>query len=501
MKYLIKGDISGIQEFIFNVSSKKAARTLKLRSYIIHLISQICVDRIKKDFPNANEISSSGGNFFIEVEADELDIKAKIKKIQDDIDQDLYMNEFHLILAYSIFDINAFKQVNKKSNAAKLQKFQFSERAFIPFITESENRNISFDIIDRDSGYNQKFLGVKLKDKLNKDKQLILDGLPIWTNELIQENKYWIDRLSNDDDTPQKGRLISFEQLSEFAKLRTGTSKIGVLKIDIDNLSDLFEKCDFHSNRFAQISKVLAAYFNMGVQEIAENIYGNDQKDKAAHLSQNIYTVFSNGDDCFYIGAWDSIFEFAKIYQECFTSYVKQQATLLLPEGIKTLTISAALDMFDAHHSMVRLAETINDQLDNAKKHNHHAKNTISFLGQCISWADFAEIHQIKDSLFKIINNDKAAKSLLQRIQDCAIEFNILQKGALRKEMNIPKIWKLYHYLRNIENDRTRQKIQTLIVQKYEDALMAAYMHNLSTDPVIYPLAARWTEFLTRKTN
>lgn len=36
-KYLLKGDISGIQEFIFNVQSDGAAKTLKAKSYYVGL--------------------------------------------------------------------------------------------------------------------------------------------------------------------------------------------------------------------------------------------------------------------------------------------------------------------------------------------------------------------------------------------------------------------------------------------------------------------------------
>jgi CRISPR-associated protein Csm1 len=49
-QYLIKGDISGIQEFIFNVSSQKAAKTLKFRSSLIQTLAELCVTKIQQDF-------------------------------------------------------------------------------------------------------------------------------------------------------------------------------------------------------------------------------------------------------------------------------------------------------------------------------------------------------------------------------------------------------------------------------------------------------------------
>ncbi len=64
---IIKGDLSGIQEFIFNIPSKGAARMLKARSFFVQVIVELAVEKIKlfcqnKDF---EVINKSGGSFFI----------------------------------------------------------------------------------------------------------------------------------------------------------------------------------------------------------------------------------------------------------------------------------------------------------------------------------------------------------------------------------------------------------------------------------------------------
>ena len=49
-KYLLKGDVSGIQEFIFSTTSIRAARTLKARSWYIKAICEICGETINNIF-------------------------------------------------------------------------------------------------------------------------------------------------------------------------------------------------------------------------------------------------------------------------------------------------------------------------------------------------------------------------------------------------------------------------------------------------------------------
>ena len=68
---LVKGDISGIQDFIFNVRSKKAANSIKGRSFFIKVLTEIVIQCLFDEFKideserPVRRISTSGGNFFI----------------------------------------------------------------------------------------------------------------------------------------------------------------------------------------------------------------------------------------------------------------------------------------------------------------------------------------------------------------------------------------------------------------------------------------------------
>jgi CRISPR/Cas system-associated protein Cas10 (large subunit of type III CRISPR-Cas system) len=45
-QYFIKGDVSGIQDFIFNVKSEKAARVLKARSVFVEVLTFQQLDKL-----------------------------------------------------------------------------------------------------------------------------------------------------------------------------------------------------------------------------------------------------------------------------------------------------------------------------------------------------------------------------------------------------------------------------------------------------------------------
>src|SRR5690625_6749673 len=71
-KYIVKGDLSGIQNFIFDIKSKGAARELKKRSlYVTNLAKELYAKDLEffgKD--NVEEIYIGGGNYFYEIETD-----------------------------------------------------------------------------------------------------------------------------------------------------------------------------------------------------------------------------------------------------------------------------------------------------------------------------------------------------------------------------------------------------------------------------------------------
>ena len=65
MPGFLKGDISGIQSFIFRIASRGAARQLKGRSLYVQLLSRFCITHQKRYMEQEPEIIyEGGGNFY-----------------------------------------------------------------------------------------------------------------------------------------------------------------------------------------------------------------------------------------------------------------------------------------------------------------------------------------------------------------------------------------------------------------------------------------------------
>lgn len=64
---LIGGDISGIQNFIYTITSKEAAKTLRGRSFYLQLLTEAVLRFVLNDIgiPYTNVIYSGGGHFFL----------------------------------------------------------------------------------------------------------------------------------------------------------------------------------------------------------------------------------------------------------------------------------------------------------------------------------------------------------------------------------------------------------------------------------------------------
>ena len=88
---LIAGDLSGIQDFIYDIISKNAAKNLKGRSFYLQLLTDSIIKKLLDELKlyKANLIYGSGGSFFI-IAANTEKNKEKLQKIQVEISQKIF---------------------------------------------------------------------------------------------------------------------------------------------------------------------------------------------------------------------------------------------------------------------------------------------------------------------------------------------------------------------------------------------------------------------------
>jgi len=143
---LVGGDVVGIQSFIYNIASNKAAKSLKGRSFYVQLLVDSAIQRILYDKSinacYANVVYSSGGKFYLLLPNIKEVSDALNKEIQKSIEEELW-NDHKGQLALSITQIpftfsdeeigagkcgekvsELWNEINQKFGKLKYRRFQ-----------------------------------------------------------------------------------------------------------------------------------------------------------------------------------------------------------------------------------------------------------------------------------------------------------------------------------------------------------------------------------------
>lgn len=121
---LIGGDLSGIQDFIFSISSKGALKSYRARSFYLGMLSEHTVNKIIKslNLSNINVVYSSGGGFLILAPNNS---KEEVYKIREDLNKWLF-NKFRGQIYFSIecAEVTESFEKSRKLLSAKLESIK-----------------------------------------------------------------------------------------------------------------------------------------------------------------------------------------------------------------------------------------------------------------------------------------------------------------------------------------------------------------------------------------
>lgn len=496
--WILKGDISGIQDFIFNVKTNGAAKALKARSNYVKLICDRTLEFLQEIFRNSgietNLLYNGGGNFFVEIINGEFNIESLQKIIDIELkDDEIYLSLSKVELSES-FD-SVWSDLKQVSNWNKLQKFR---RTYSHISSPKQ-----FNHLNGNNSRWKSLMKEFVDDKLVEHKG-ILFGNSISIRDIAENNtlpKFNADNIElgvKNDEKVAIGSTVPFDSLAEFAKHRTGTAKLGILKMDVDNLGTLFgEQKDIGA--LSKLAKNIKEFFDIKVPEILKL-----DNDKGKPFIDNIYTVFSGGDDCFFVGAWDYIMDFSIKLNSEFMSFAQQLKVDSKSLSDKQISLSAGIVIVDNKYPVVQFSELAEEVLSKAKSrkaNNELVKNAVCIFDEILTWNEFEKARENSNILLKLLTHKdeskRESKALLERIKKSAKGYSRLQRMALNNQLPFPKIWRLKYYIaRNVKKEN-KSEIDALF-EKYIINLRKAFERKEETNPMIYPIAARWAEFLTR---
>jgi len=381
---LVKGDLSGIQSYIFDIASRGAARSLKGRSLRVQVLTTLATRYLLEsmELSAANLLFIGGGNFFLLIpKAKEGQLKSLIQEMasqevgdwQDHLSMPI-PEKLHLYMGKAEIELHDFQDFGKKwqeadqdVNAARMEAYptETYERLFAPikninfrkrrkaeakFFKEGikgltkmkgwQIKSIKSDSWIKDWTYDptkdnperdESILQEDQKGETiphpycfgrreidlhpngrmeaifpdsdddflsyhNSDSQLppsiylLVKNLPTWTVQSLEEWKaVWSEEDKADKDiTEEKAdSIISLSALGLKAKYRTGTGKLGILKMDVDHLGRLFQQRLSENYRSightSAISRALKWFFEGYMNTLLGKSIGEIYKD-SAHL-------------------------------------------------------------------------------------------------------------------------------------------------------------------------------------------------------------------------
>lgn len=569
---LVGGDISGVQDFIYTITAKGAAKGLRGRSFYLQLLTEAVVRFILRELglPVTNLLYTGGGHFYLlapfgaEEELDEIRAQVSRKLLTHHLG-DLYLALGWMRTSAADLDRTRFgqnwSQVSQAMSLAKRQRFAelddaktLTGRVFGPVgqggdeklecqvchyegadveiehqgDEEQERRICAFcksleklgtDLRDADylllgevepeeterAGYAESLRSFGLavgftradetpisylSGKAQRATLLALRDLPDVSSvagRISQKRGYPVapGTRYTVNVTPRKhnGDIATFDWLQKQSR---GAKRLGVLRMDVDDLGDLFRwglGDNATLSRVSTLSSALALFFEGWVGQLCRQV--NQQgRDK-------VYAIYSGGDDLFIVGAWDVLPGLAHTIRQDLKRFAA---------GNPAVHISGGLTLHAGKYPLYQAARDAEDALDAAKdleRSNGHKKDAFNFLGLTIPWENFDGIREEQEQLMGLVASEKEGdlgvdRALLRTLLKLYTRFaEAVHKHG--KPYWGPWMWLEAYTLKRMEG-RYKGEAQEEIKRIRESLKLDKFRYIETLGP-----AARWAELLTRK--
>lgn len=313
--------------------------------------------------------------------------------------------------------------------------------------------------------------------------------------DVVQYRRLSID--ADDDQDLQPGNIKPFNLLAEQS---TGVRRIGMLRMDVDDLGDLFGQRLERPPGLAALtvtaalSATLSRYFEGWVGELCR---------RANHDGGNggVYAVYSGGDDLFLVGSWHRMPRLAQQIRADFAHFVLGRQAR--PNESLPITLSGGITLHQARYPLYQAADDAAGALDAAKQHtrpDRHAKDAITFLGRTLGWEHFNEAADLAQELVDLVQRG-APRSLLMVIQTLDARYRQTQRRSRTGDAQFPFgpwVWQgAYQLTRAAE--RAPTGVQKRIEELRDWITGAAGVEQRFIERA--GLAARWAQLLVRERN
>lgn len=567
--WLLGGDISGIQDFIYSLHNPEgAAASLRARSFYIQLLTEVIARWILRELglPITNALHIGGGGFTLLVPPLEEEKLAEFRRTINTVlfkahGIDLYLGLAHVELVPRDFLIPKEgtptlaakrEELGRGLEVAKARRFAelgaeemaelFRPRGFggeaaegaAQFltcqvcgeeVTKGEAKEIegvrfcpsciAFRELGRElRGAGYLFLGeTRSPSESRGSMSTYVDVLAAFGYEIAlfsdlgalgglpPERPAVLYALKDDPDLPtyagpelavgrkflvnlvptdEKGEIKHFGILAQESN---GAPYLGVLRMDMDDLGRIFSRGlgNFASlSRTSTLSFLISLFFEGWMERIAAEAGGS-----------RIYTVYSGGDDLFFVGSWDAIVALARRIRHRLREFT----------GRDELGISGGIMLVHEKYPLYVAAKETEGEERKAKdirRRNGRGKDAISFLGIALPWEEFG-FDGAKGTasgwaavLTGAVEAGLIPRVVLERLQGFYLHYKVGREN--RGDIG-PWVWHAAYWLSRMRERVRDDKAKALLGELLGELSAKDFARNISRLAV----AARWAELSTRK--
>ncbi len=485
----VGGDLSGIQKFLYNITSTDAAVSLKGRSaYLVDYTAQLCKDILAlpavQQGVRAEQVYCSGGKFYLFTE-DTPAIRQAIGQYAVQAEKDLWQEhkgQLGLAIAYIPFAFTdtteSEVQVEGKRGQIGLLWQQINSQ-----FSHLKNRKFAHLLAEE---YDRMFSVLPVGGDVRVCAVTGIESVDCVKIDNDEEGNIWV--LPSVRKQIERGReLRNTEHFKTFAQYAHG-SYLGVLRMDVDGMGARIQKGFRDMKEYRTFSNRLQSFF-----EGKDSVLRQLQQQPLYRDSLNI--IYAGGDDLFVVGQWEKVLEFAADIRVAFEKHTAGEG----------LHISGGMAIVNDKFPIAKAAEMAGEAEDAAKayvcKCNGVVKNAFCFLGQCVNWdAEFDQVRSLKEEFCSQIKNNGLAKGILHqmvRYSEMAERAEQAEKedGSERKNKagKFNYLWQsVYYFTRMLERYKKQPVVYQFVEQLRKDFPLASEHGRL------YALAARWAELSLR---
>ncbi len=445
---LIKGDISGIQTFLYQILSSGAARELRGRSFYLQLLTEAIAHWILKQFdlPITNLLLASGGHFYILAPYSEA--REKLDTLRRTISENLWAlhgGDLSCLLAGISITANDFEPDNFSSKWRDVSEkvLQRKQEKWSEIAPQDMFENFFEPHGDKAVDYGFGELGRHLREAAHlivfEVPESSIPAKPDWRAAI---NAFGLDvHLCTDTDEkpaapPQAERAIVYrlgdtdfltdtvlekfqwkscpvsydfrifrpviahrhdtdaEKIADYGYLADaseGVKWLGALRMDVDDLGTVFSKEKLGNatlSRLATLSEAFRLFFEGYIPSLCQE-YNAEQDQEILEL------IYAGGDDLFLVGGWSALPEIAERIRSEFRHFITGDH----------VTLSGGIAIEHSKYPLYQFAAQSGEAEKAAKGLDR--KNAITFLQKPMAWADFEKVRNWHSKFLDAVRAEK----------------------------------------------------------------------------------------------